>query len=81
VPHHINANVDKSTLQSVSVREGKWLSHHFRDNLPPVLFAEALGDLEKTKGLATDNTSVDEVRMLTKQSIALGRFSTNLIIG
>jgi len=53
MPHYIGAIIDKSVLQSLSAREAKWLFHHFRVTIPPVLFSEVLGDLAKTKGLAT----------------------------
>jgi len=68
MPHYIGAIIDKSVLQSLSVREAKWLFHHFRVNIPPILFSEVLGDLAKTKGLAT--TSADgDVRMLVAKIV------------
>lgn len=66
MPEYISAIIDKSTLQSLSAREAKWLFHHFRVIIPPVLFAEVIGDLEKkkVKALAT-GTPDGDVRMLT----------------
>lgn len=63
MPHYIGAIIDKSVLQSLSAREAKWLFHHFRITIPPILFSEVLGDLAKTKGLATGSADGD-VRML-----------------
>ena len=63
MPHYIGAIIDKSVLQSLAAREVKWLFHHFRVNIPPILFSEVLGDLAKTKGLATGSADGD-VRML-----------------
>src|ERR1041385_6035206 len=60
VPHYINMIVDKSVLHSVSERGAKWLFHHFSVHLPPVLFAEVLADLEKSKGLATGTSDGQE---------------------
>ena len=84
MPHYINAIVDKSVLQSLSAREAKWLFHHFRVNIPPVLFAEVLGDLEKAKGLATGSAEGD-VRMLaskiTSHSVFLNEDHHNLVAG
>ena len=66
MPHYINAIVDKSVLHGLSAREAKWLFHHFSINLPPVLFAEVLADLAKSKGLVT-GTPDGDVRMLSKK--------------
>jgi hypothetical protein len=63
MPHYIGAIIDKSVLQSLSAREAKWLFHHFRVNIPSILFSEVLGDLAKTKGLETGSADGD-VRML-----------------
>ncbi len=63
MPHYIGAIIDKSVLQSLAAREAKWLFHHLRVNIPPILFSEVLGDLAKTKGLATGSADGD-VRML-----------------
>jgi hypothetical protein len=84
MPHYINAIVDKSALQSLSAREAKWLFHHFSINLPPVLFAEVLADLAKSKGLTT-GTADGDVRMLSKKitsySVYLNAAHHNLIAG
>lgn len=53
MPGFFSIIVDKSVLQTLSPREAEWLFHHFRVNVPPVLFAEVLGDLHKTKNLST----------------------------
>jgi hypothetical protein len=82
VPSYIGAVIDKSVLQSLSAREAKWLFHHFRVNVPPVLFSEVLGDLAKTKALAT-GTAEGDVRMLaskiTSHSVFLNEAHYNLI--
>ncbi len=66
MPSYISAIIDKSVLQSLSAREAKWLFHHFRVNVPPILFSEVLGDLAKTKALAT-GTAEGDVRMLSSK--------------
>ena len=69
-------------LQSLSSREAKWLFHHFRVNVPPILFSEVLGDLSKTKALATGRAEGD-VRMLaskiTSHSVFLNEAHHNLV--
>ena len=84
MPEYIGVMIDKSVLQSLAGRQAKWLFHHFRVNIPPVLFSEVLGDLAKTKGLATD-TSDGDVRMLagkiTSHSVSLNEAHYNLIAG
>lgn len=84
MPEYISAIIDKSTLQSLSAREAKWLFHHFRVTIPPVLFAEVIGDLEKKKikALAT-GTPDGDVRMLaakiTSHSVFLSAAHQDLI--
>jgi hypothetical protein len=84
VPNYIGAIVDKSVLQSLSAREAKWLFHHFRVNIPPILFSEVLGDLAKTKGLATGSAEGD-VRMLASKisshSVFLSEAHYSLVAG
>jgi hypothetical protein len=71
-------------LQSLAAREAKWLFHHFRVNIPPVLFSEVLGDLAKTRHLAT-GTPDGDVRMLSAKiishSIYLNEAHYNLVSG
>ena len=64
---YITAIVDKSVLQSLSAREAEWLFHHFRVNIPPVLFSEVLADLEKTKGVLATGSGLGDVRMLASK--------------
>lgn len=82
MPSYISAILDKSVLQSLSSREAKWLFHHFRVNVPPILFSEVLGDLSKTKALATGRAEGD-VRMLaskiTSHSVFLNEAHHNLV--
>lgn len=66
MPGYVSAIIDKSALQSLTAKEAKWLCHHFRLNIPPDLFSEVLGNLAKTKALATGNPDGD-VRMLAKK--------------
>ncbi|AZN72286.1 hypothetical protein D5400_14260 [Georhizobium profundi] len=68
MPNHFSIIIDKSVLQSLTGRESKWLFHHFRVNMPPILFAEILGDLNKTdrKKLST-GTGIGDVRMLSSK--------------
>ncbi len=38
---------DKSTIQSLSDEEARWLTHHYFSNITPILFFEILADLKK----------------------------------
>lgn len=84
MPEYIGMMIDKSVLQSLAAREAKWLFHHFRVNIPPVLFSEVLGDLAKTRHLAT-GTPEGDVRMLSAKiishSVCLNEAHYNLIAG
>jgi hypothetical protein len=53
MPGHFTILIDKSVLQGLTPREAEWLFHNLRVNLPPVFFAEVLGDLKKEKGFST----------------------------
>lgn len=64
MPNFFSIIIDKSILQGLSAREAKWLFHHFRVNVPPVFFAEILGDLRKEKGFST-GTAEGDVKMLS----------------
>lgn len=66
MPGFFSIIVDKSVLQSLSPREAEWLFHHYRVNVPPVLFAEVLGDLRKTKNLTT-TSGVRDAQALAKK--------------
>jgi hypothetical protein len=75
--------IDKSTLQSLSVDEAKWLSHHFHPNLIEPLFVEIVGALT-----ATDRRDpVADVAALAKKMLGMGLTTTpnmrhrDLIIG
>src|SRR6266851_2725479 len=39
---------DKSTIQSLSTAEARWLTHHYTSNIAPVLFLEIMADLKVT---------------------------------
>lgn len=77
--------IDKSTLQGITAREANWLFHHFRVNIPPVLFHEIIGDLHKSnpKRLSTDSGAGD-VRMLASKigghSVDLNAVAEDLIV-
>lgn len=43
----LNLLVDKSTLQSLSSLEARFLAKHYRLNIPPILLNEIIGDLSK----------------------------------
>jgi hypothetical protein len=64
MPGHFTILIDKSVLQGLTPREAEWLFHHLRVNLPPVFFAEVLGDLKKEKGFSTGSGEGD-VKMLS----------------
>jgi hypothetical protein len=64
VPRFFSILIDKSVLQALAPREAKWLFHHLGVNLPPVFFAEILGDLRKVKGFSTGSGEGD-VKMLS----------------
>jgi hypothetical protein len=66
MPHYFSIILDKSALQGLSGREAKWLFHHLRVNLPPVFFAEILGDLTKQKNFNT-GSGVDDAKMLSSK--------------
>jgi hypothetical protein len=67
-----NTNIDKSTLQSLSVDEAKWLSHHFHPNLIEPLFVEIVGALT-----ATDRRDpVADVATLAKKMLGMGLTTT-----
>jgi hypothetical protein len=63
MPGFFSILIDKSVLQGLTPREAEWLFHHFQVNLPPVFFAEVLGDLEKKAGFSTGSGEGD-VKML-----------------
>lgn len=64
MPGYFSILIDKSVLQGLAPREAGWLFHHLRVNLPPVFFAEVLGDLKKEKGFSTKSGEGD-VKMLS----------------
>jgi hypothetical protein len=66
LPRYFSILIDKSVLQGLTPREAKWLFHHMRVNLPPVFFAEVLGDLRKEKGFSTGSGEGD-VKMLSSK--------------
>lgn len=66
MPNHFSIIIDKSVLQGLTQREAEWLFHHFRVNVPPVFFAEILGDLKKEKGFSTSSAEGD-VKMLSSK--------------
>lgn len=70
MPGYISAMIDKSVLQSLSAREAKWLFHHLKVNIPPILFSEVLADLEKTKGVLATGSGVGDVRMLANKIVS-----------
>lgn len=70
MPGYISTIVDKSVLHSLSAREAEWLFHHFRVNIPPVLFSEVLADLEKSKGALATGTREGDVRMLAGKIVS-----------
>ncbi len=63
MPRFFSILIDKSVLQGLAPREAKWLFHHLGVNLPPVFFAEVVGDLRKVKGFSTGSGEGD-VKML-----------------
>jgi len=65
VPNYFSIIIDKSVLQGLNKRESKWLFHHFRVNIPPVFFAELIGDLKKSDQRASTGNAVGDVRMLS----------------
>jgi hypothetical protein len=44
---------DKSTIQSLTSREARWLTHHYYSNITPILFFEIMADLKKTTARGT----------------------------
>ncbi len=58
--------IDKSVLQALSPREAEWLFHHLSVNLPPVFFAEVIGDLQKQKDFSTDS-GVGDAKALSRK--------------
>ncbi|PRD44393.1 hypothetical protein C5748_07385 [Phyllobacterium phragmitis] len=66
MPNFFSIIVDKSALQALTAHEAEWLFHHFRVNVPPVFFAELLGDLKKEKGFST-GTAAGDVKMLSSK--------------
>jgi hypothetical protein len=53
---------DKSTIQSLSAREAKWLTHSYISNITPVLFIEIMADLKKApKDLRTPEQLVSSI--------------------
>lgn len=69
LPHYLPIIVDKSALQALSGREAEWLFHHFRVNVPPVFFAELLGDLKKERNFST-GSAVGDVKMLAGKMVS-----------
>jgi hypothetical protein len=64
--------IDKSTLQSLTIEEAKWLSHHFHPNLIEPLFVEIVGALT-----ATDRRDpVADVAALAKKMLGMGLTTT-----
>lgn len=66
MPRFLSIVIDKSVLQGLAPREAKWMFHHLRVNLPPVFFAEVIGDLRKEKGFSTGSAEGD-VKMLSSK--------------
>src|ERR1700685_2725941 len=64
MPGFFSILIDKSVLQGLTSREAAWLFHHLQVNLPPVFFAEVLGDLKKERGFSTESAEGD-VKMLS----------------
>jgi hypothetical protein len=64
--------IDKSALQSLTVEEANWLSHHFHANLIEPLFVEIIGALT-----ATDRRdAVADVAALAKKMLGMGLTTT-----
>jgi hypothetical protein len=61
--------LDKSALQSLSLREMRRLRKHFSLNVPPILIAEILGDLAKT-----DAAQREQVIHLAKKMPAIDNY-------
>jgi hypothetical protein len=82
MPGFFSILIDKSVLQGLAPREAKWLFHHLRVNLPPVFFAEILGDLKKEQEFSTGSGEGD-VKMLSGKvgsaSVFLNKDSRMLI--
>jgi hypothetical protein len=53
---------DKSTVQSLSAAEARWLTHMYYSNITPVLFLEIMADLKKApKDLRTPEKLVSDL--------------------
>lgn len=64
--------IDKSTLQSLTVEEANWLSHHFHTNLIEPLFVEIIGALTA----ADRRDAVADVAALAKKMLGMGLTTT-----
>lgn len=56
--------VDKSVLQGLAPREADWLFHHYRVMIPPVFFAELIGDLHKGEKKTSTGSGEGDAKML-----------------